>query len=202
MTQKHGLDGAQTARGRSQSQGVRSAHRNALLIAIRLNLIELAKTGELGKTLKERADQLNERGVRTAKGEKLDHKKLSAAMIELGADKRTIDRLLEDAIDAADDLGVADEEMVDQLWHEWLYHHTLLMFSHGSQMFVSKNHPFVFQPVRPFDWEHPRMRDHRINAWWYGKKKVFPLEARLVFALFGMFKYEKRHRISGLPMFP
>ena len=191
MTYRHNLSSAQKERGRSHSAMIRSAYKNAFLLEVSRHIVELAKRGELRTTLKERADQLNERGVRTTNGKKLDPQKLSPAMMALGADANTMKRLLHKATDAADLFDVDDDIMLEQLWLEWLYYHTLLMFAGGSNMTGNNISQFIFKPVHPVDWEHPRKRDVRVNIWWYGRKPVLPPQARLVFALFGMFDPEK-----------
>lgn len=189
----HRLDSEQAARGRAGSSTVRSAAKNAFLWEVRDQLIALAREGVLAKTLRERADQLNARGVRTTRGNLLDSTKLSPALMALGADANSMKLLHNKAIDAADEFGVDPAEMVDQLWHEWLYHHTLIMLDHGVIFEASRRYPFRFNPLPPIQWNKnkPTLRDPRVMNWWHGKRIVIPPQAQLVYALFGMFYYYK-----------
>ncbi|MEZ5681483.1 MAG: hypothetical protein R3E14_09330 [Erythrobacter sp.] len=190
---RHILSAAQASHGRMGSCAIRSAARNAFLWEVRDQLIALSREGVLGKTLRERAEQLNARGVRSTRGKLLDPQKLSPALIALGADANSVKLLHKKAVDAADEFGVDPAEMVDQLWHEWLYHHTLIMIEYGVTFDANHKHPFRFKPIRPFEWSknHPGLRDSRVTNWWYGKRMVLPPQAQLVYALFGMFFYRK-----------
>lgn len=195
MAVRHSLSEGERERGRQGSALVRFAERNAFLLTVRDHLIAIAKTGELGGTLREQADQLNRLGVRTSTGKALDAQKLSPALMALGTDANSIKLLKKKAVDSAFQFGVADAEMVDQLWHEWLYHHTKVMVDEGLLFGVSEKNPFRFEPVYPMDWDkrkHPIYRDHRVRLWWYGKQPIVPPQAKLVFALFGMFGYVKK----------
>ena len=208
MTAKHPLNDAEKARGQRGSALVRSAQKQAFLWEVRGHLIKLARSGTLGSTLRQRAYQLNELGVRTTTGKLLDEQKLSAAMKLLGADSSKINDLLGKAIQAADYFGVEDSEMVDQLWHEWLYHHTLALVDRCTNFYKDEEHRFIFKPVRPLDWQknQQRNRDCRVKVWWEGRDKLIPQQARLVYALFGMFGHHKteigRKRRSGRALFP
>lgn len=194
MTTKHNLTDAEKSRGRRGSSLVRSAQRQAFLWEVRDNLIKLARLGTLSSTLRERADQLNELGVRTNTGKLLDEKKLGAAMKLLGADASNIRNLLYKAEQAAERFGVEDSEMVDQLWHEWLYHHTRILIDHRINFYEAKDeYAFIFKPKHPFEWKavRPTKRDPRTKIWWRGRDKVMPQQACLVYALFGMFEHQK-----------
>ena len=205
MTIKHHLSDAEKSRGQRGSALVRSAQKQAFLWQVRDHLIKLARSGTLAPTLRERADQLNELGIRTTTGKLLDAQKLSSAMQLLGADATKIKELLDKAKQAAEKFGVEDSEMVDQLWHEWLYHHTLMLIEHHTN-FHKVN--FVFKPRRPFEWnkDSPTIRDPKTKIWWWGRDKVIPQQALLVYALFGMFEHQKiaigRRGSSGRVMFP
>ncbi len=195
MAARHDLNAVERERGKRGSALVRSAERNAFLWAVRNNLIAIAREGELGVTLRERAHQLNRLGVKTTTGKLLDAQKLSPALMALGADTNTIKLLHQQAVNAADRFGVDEAEMVDQLWHEWLFHHTRVMVDEGLIFGLSQKNPFRFRPVRPMVWvkkRHPIYRDHRVRSWWYGKRPLLPPQADLVFALFGMFGYIKK----------
>jgi hypothetical protein len=195
MAARHSLNSAQRSHGNRNSALVRAADKNAFLWAVRDGLISLAREGVLGETLRERSNQLNRLGIRTARGKLLDPTKLSPALMALGADANTIKLLLKKATDAADIFGVEVSEMVDQLWHEWLYHHTKVMVDEGLLFGVNASNPFRFEPAAPFDWakaKHPIHRDSRVRLWWFGKHPVLPPQARLVFALFGMFGHTKK----------
>lgn len=205
MAEKHELQDAEVARGQRGSALIRTAQKNEFLWEVRRHLIELAKSGELGTTLRERADQLNARGVRTSQRNLLDEKKLGAALKALGVDSSTLNGLIHSATKAADDLGADDAEMFEQLWHEWLYHHTRVMVETGSIFGLSDKQKFVFKGISPHIWrtkQQPKIRDPRVMIWWYGERRVLPPQARLVYALIGMFGYEKRSRANGAMIFP
>jgi len=209
VTAKHDLTDAEKSRGQRGSALVRSAQKQAFLWEVRDHLIKLARSGTLGSTLRERADQLNELGVRTATGKLLDAQKLSAALQLLGADASKIKDLLLRAEKAAEIFGVEDSEMVDQLWHEWLYHHTIMLIEHRANFYkLEGKFEFKFEPRRPFEWnkDRPTIRDQKAKIWWWGRNKVMPQQAHLVYALFGMFEHHKisigRQGSSGRVMFP
>jgi hypothetical protein len=205
MIANHVLNDAEKARGQRSSGLIRTAKSNAFHWEVRDHLIELAKSGELGATLKERARQLNARGVRTTRGNELDERKLGAALKALGADTSRIKGLIVRAEIAAEDFDVDDADMFEQLWHEWLYHHTRAMLENRSVFDVSNEHLFIFKPEHPKIWRdenHPTKRDPRTKVWWYGRTPVLPQQARLVYALFGMFGYRKRNSKTGALMFP
>lgn len=193
MTARHLLTPLERAHGQRGSAIVRSAQKQAFLWQVRDNLIALARSGTLRSTLRERAAQLNEIGVRTTTGRLLDEPKLSAAMKLLGADAATIKGLQHRAKEAAYRFEVDESEMFDQLWHEWLYHHTRVMIDHGVNFSRDDEHRFIFKPVRPFEWQNaqPTVRDPRTKIWWWGRNKAIPQQARLIYALFGMFEYQK-----------
>ena len=192
---RHDLSASQRSRGHHSSALVRTSRRQAFLWEVRRHLIELARSGTLASTLRERADQLNKRGVRTARGNKLDEKKLSIALKQLGADSNKIKALIRSAEDFADTIGVDEAEIFDQLWHEWLYHHTRILIEHGVTFYddTDDRYQFVFTPVPPFEWQakHPMKRDERVKVWWWGRNQVFPPQAQIVYAIFGMFGYCK-----------
>lgn len=195
MMARHHLSGSERSGGQRNSALVRSAQKQAFLWEIRRHLIELARSGTLGSTLRERAHQLNQRGVRTARGNSLDEKKLSAAMKLLGADASRIKSLIYRAEAFADSIDVDEAEIFDQLWHEWLYHNTRILVDHGVGFYddTDDRYLFVFKPLPPLEWQaqHPMKRDRRVMVWWWGRNQVIPPQAQLVYALFGMFGFRK-----------
>ena len=114
MTAKHPLNDAEKARGQRGSALVRSAQKQAFLWEVRGHLIKLARSGTLGSTLRQRADQLNELGVRTTTGKLLDEQKLSAALQLLGADTSKINALLHKAKEAAQTNARRREETIEE----------------------------------------------------------------------------------------
>lgn len=191
---KHHLTDAEKSRGHRGSALVRSAQRQAFLWEVRGHLIELARSGALSSTLRERANQLNERGVRTTTGKIVNEKNLSSALKMLGVHTSKINALRHAAKKAAHNFEVDQSEMFDQMWHEWLYHHTRIMIDHGINFTGGSEHDFFFKPMHPFTWDkkgRPEDRDHRVRLWWWGKRKILPQQAQLVFALFGMFGFQK-----------
>jgi hypothetical protein len=207
---RHHLSGCQRSGGQRNSALVRAAQKQAFLWEVRRHLIELARSGTLGSTLRERAQQLNQRGVRTARGNLIDEKKLSAAMKQLGVDSSRIKSLIYKAEYYADSTGVNEDDIFDQLWHEWLYHHTRILVDHGVIFYDDSDdkYAFIFKPIPPLDWQnnHPMLRDERVMRWWIRGTKVIPPQAQLVYALFGMFGFRKfsanRKRTAWRVSFP
>lgn len=173
--------------GIDQSASVRSRKAEGFLWSLRTNIIALAKAGELGSTLKERAAQLTARGVRTTRLNPIDAFNLSPALRKLGADANAIKGWLNKAIDAADEYGVEESEMIHQLWHEWFYHEAVCWVEHGIEFSANSDRPFKFQPVRPFHWiPHDERGVLRATSF----VSASPPAARLVYALFGMFQMQ------------
>lgn len=206
MAGRHKLEAAETERGRRGSALVRGAAKNQFLWEVRDRLIELAKAGQLRRTLRERAEQLNALGVRTSTGRLLDSQKLAAALKALGAEVSIINQYILCAEKFSEKHCIDESYIFEQLWENWLYHYTKLMVDDGMIFGINKENYFKFSPIIPSKYKveklSPPERDSRVKRWWYGEPPVLPPQARLVFALFGMFGYSKQRSRDGRTVFP
>lgn len=172
------------AAGVAGSLSVRKGSAEAFRWRVRNGIIELSKTGELGRTCKEIAEQLAARGVVTARGNPVDKFKVSVALREMGVDVNAVRRWLKKSVDAADAFGVLEDDMRIQLWDEWLAHTSAEWVERGNGL-DGKTRPFVPVFVRPHLYVPHHMRGvprpHHFVA-------ASPPVVRLAYAMFRMFE--------------
>ena len=170
--------------GRRRSHAVRSFKADKLLWSIRQEIMRLAREGQLRKTLREIAEQLNDAGLRTNHNNRFDAQKVHRAFGLMGVDRVAIRRWQRYAGEKAAEFEVPLQRLLNQLWQEWLHHELVGWIEHGASLINRDKRQFLPALVHPDKWvpawEREPTSPTRIVP-------ASPPAARVVYAMLGAF---------------
>lgn len=177
--------------GASNSRALRSAASRVFLEDFYLHVRDLARRGELSNTNVGLAAQLRAAGMeapnpeikKNGKKRRLDDKVVQSALSKMGIERTSIRRWRGAAHTASENFGVPLNLMLDQLWHEWLWHEKESYLVHGLSIKERDQRQFIPVFVHPNHWVPPSERNpdsilHKVPA--------EPPSARIVQALIGL----------------
>ncbi|WP_221792224.1 hypothetical protein [Aquisediminimonas sediminicola] len=173
--------------GRGRSRTIRTQKADHLLWEIRSVILALARQGELETTLAGIVGQLNARGLRTNQNNKFDAQKVHRALGLMGVDRMSIRRWKNYAGRMAAQFDVTFNQMVGQLWHEWLWHESTKWIDEGVTLIGRDRHPFIPHLVHPDQWVPPWVREPDGPL---REVPATPPAARVVYAMLGAFDHE------------
>ena len=174
--------------GRTRSLAKRSRAAETLLWDIRRVIVRLARHGQLGKTLREIAEQLNEAGLKTNHGNRFDAQKVQRTLELMGVDRPAIRRWQRLARERAAEWRVPVKPLIHQLWIEWLHHESTGWIMEGASLMNRAERAFRPTLVHPDEWEPPWVRDPECPTRYV---QATPPAARVVYALLGAFELQR-----------
>jgi len=163
-SERHELSRAEALKGAANGRATRVARANAWARSIYAGMHTLARNRRVALcelTNDEIADYLRGPpfGITAPGSGELTGKLVHRALTRMGIDRTVIKKWRAKALQAADDFGVDDAQlMIFQLWHEWQRHEAQSYFNLRWQV-GGEARPFVFEPVHPGDWVPPWVRD-------------------------------------------
>lgn len=146
--------------------------------------MRLARDGQLGTTLREIAEQLNEAGLRTNHHNRFDEQKVHRALGLMGVDRVAVRRWQRYAGEKAAEFGVSLQKMLEQLWQEWLYHESTGWIAEGASLINRGDRQYLPSLVHPDLWVPPWIREPNSPT---RMVPASPPAARVIYAMLGAF---------------